>query len=394
MAFARAQLLRFLPWLVLASAVGLFSALPAAAQTSECEIAGGIALEVPFGAFTRSTSVTHYVSQIYQFLVGSVGVISAVMIMFNGLKWAAAAGNMERISQAKDGIVSAIIGLVIALLSYTALYSISPATVNLADICPTSVELLDEGSYGTTTWSQCPGGTISECNAVEYCQFEGGCNCVNVGDDEVLNVCQPIGTDVIPTGYACKTDDNCKGEDIICSGASDDGKQPGVCTDAAAGTKCETDDDCEANFICVDIECGYSGTCVDTGNICLPPTGRSDGEYCQEDSECASNLCVTGGGTGVCADGEEGNPCASNISDQQCLDHLKCESNVCTAKVEGDSCESLNDTCSTGPPYSLFCVDSYGFNECYDGSTGDPCGSDSECQSGTCNDSFGQNECL
>jgi hypothetical protein len=80
------------------------------------------------------------------------------MIMFNGLRWAAAAGNSEQISTAKSGIVSAVVGLILALGSYVILSTLNPAFVNLQNLdmqqlsFPAAETADGDGSdYGTTS---------------------------------------------------------------------------------------------------------------------------------------------------------------------------------------------------------------------------------------------------
>lgn len=88
-------------------------------------------LEQPFGGEATITSLSQYIQTIYKFALGIVGIIAVVLIMFGGLRWVAAAGNESTIGEAKEMIVSAVTGLVIALLSYIILLTISPQLVQL-----------------------------------------------------------------------------------------------------------------------------------------------------------------------------------------------------------------------------------------------------------------------
>jgi|GEM_PF-5743971 len=71
-----------------------------------------------------------YLSNLYQYFVGIVGILAAVMIMYGGIRWILAAGNQSRIQGAKNVIFSAIIGVVIAFSSYLLLYLLNPRTVD------------------------------------------------------------------------------------------------------------------------------------------------------------------------------------------------------------------------------------------------------------------------
>ncbi|EKD78378.1 MAG: hypothetical protein ACD_41C00355G0002, partial [uncultured bacterium] len=83
-------------------------------------------LEQPFGGQANISSLAEYVNVVYAFALGIVGIIAVVLIMFGGLRWIAAAGNESIITEAKEIITSAIIGLAIALLSFILLSFINP----------------------------------------------------------------------------------------------------------------------------------------------------------------------------------------------------------------------------------------------------------------------------
>lgn len=86
-------------------------------------------LEQPFGGQTIIQSWGEYVQTLYEFSLGLVSIIAVVLIMIGGIRWIAAAGNESAIGEAREMITSAVIGLIIALLSYTLLVFINPALV-------------------------------------------------------------------------------------------------------------------------------------------------------------------------------------------------------------------------------------------------------------------------
>lgn len=61
----------------------------------------------PKGIITRITKVLGYV----------VGVVAVFMIIFNGLKFVLSNGNSDNVSKAKNGIIFAIIGILVALFA-------------------------------------------------------------------------------------------------------------------------------------------------------------------------------------------------------------------------------------------------------------------------------------
>ena len=93
-----------------------------------------IKLNVPLGDMkdlnlSAGEPLYWYLSVWYGFIIGSVGILATVMIMWGGFKWLTSRGNATTISAAKETIWSAIIGLVLAFLSYTILYLINPALI-------------------------------------------------------------------------------------------------------------------------------------------------------------------------------------------------------------------------------------------------------------------------
>ncbi len=70
-----------------------------------------------------------YIQKFAKFFIGMLAVAAVVMVMWGGFKRIIAAGNAERISDSNEAIFGAIIGLVLALISYTLLNLINPALI-------------------------------------------------------------------------------------------------------------------------------------------------------------------------------------------------------------------------------------------------------------------------
>ncbi|NCN07625.1 hypothetical protein GW933_02925 [Candidatus Falkowbacteria bacterium] len=88
-------------------------------------------LNVPIGGVKTIPSFYEYIQLWYSFVVGVVGIIATVIIMWGGFKWLTSRGNAAAIGDAKDRIWSAIIGLVLVFLSYNLLYLINPELVKI-----------------------------------------------------------------------------------------------------------------------------------------------------------------------------------------------------------------------------------------------------------------------
>lgn len=370
--------------------------LPYSAFAEECTV-GPILLEVPFSDFDQTNSIGEYIAEVYQFVVAAVAIVAVVMIMFSGIKWAAAAGNQSMIGDSKERIKSAFFGLALALGSYTILALINPNLVIIPAICPTALEFSQE--Y-LTDWVPCSTGDSSSCDDVGYCNYsstvDSECTCDNIGSSEgSLYVCRPAQRGIVPLGGTCKNDDNCVDVDGAACVGNDDKAIPGVCQASTEGKACEPDNP--------DQSCSPGESCVDQsyisssgGYICLSNTSREKGQYCETDSECSSNICEDRV-LNECVDGTTGDACFGD--DDNCTDGYECVSGACTEAAEGSSCSTDADCQNTGNPDN-HCVDTWGFNECYDGTEGDPCENDSQCkQSGSdkapfCVDNSGGNECF
>ena len=86
---------------------------------------------VPIGEFKGKMNVNEillgrYIQAWYSFVVGTVGIIATVIIMWGGFKWLTSRGNSAAIADAKDRIWSAVIGLILVFLSYTIFYLLNP----------------------------------------------------------------------------------------------------------------------------------------------------------------------------------------------------------------------------------------------------------------------------
>ena len=87
----------------------------------------------------------HYVTSIYQLFIGVVGILAVIMIMLGGFQWLLAAGNAQKISGAKTTIISAVMGLVLALGSYAILNFLNPRIwdlkLNISNVSLTDVSV-------------------------------------------------------------------------------------------------------------------------------------------------------------------------------------------------------------------------------------------------------------
>lgn len=86
------------------------------------------------GEFLVIPFLGQYISAIYKFAVIAAGIVSTLVIIVSGIQWTASAGNSSIVSSAKSRIVNAVIGLVIAVGSYSILFVLNPNLVNFENL--------------------------------------------------------------------------------------------------------------------------------------------------------------------------------------------------------------------------------------------------------------------
>ncbi|MBU0732043.1 pilin [Patescibacteria group bacterium] len=139
-------------------------------------------LEVPIGTTTEVTDLPQYITIVYRFAIGVISLLAVLMIVFGGFNWITAAGNEQRIGDAKSTIIAAIVGLIIALTSYTLLNTINPNLVSMRLTVP-SITASSTGTGGTggTTTIGTGDGTCEPCPEDSVC---GVANLKAIGFDD------------------------------------------------------------------------------------------------------------------------------------------------------------------------------------------------------------------
>jgi hypothetical protein len=121
--------------------LAMTAVLPFIPITAQAATPNSITLQVPIGNLSslpmgNSTKpIADYIKAIYNYAVGAVGIVAAVVLMIGGVTWITAGGNTSSVSEAKSMITAALTGMVLVLTSYLLLDQINPALVDLqADI--------------------------------------------------------------------------------------------------------------------------------------------------------------------------------------------------------------------------------------------------------------------
>ncbi|MFC1687173.1 M15 family metallopeptidase [Patescibacteria group bacterium] len=87
-----------------------------------------------------------WVAAVYVFFVGAMAIIATVMMMWGGYQYVISFGSPEKVTRAKDQIVSAMIGLVLSLGAYMLLLTISPNLVRFRTLSIPPVETVLQGN--------------------------------------------------------------------------------------------------------------------------------------------------------------------------------------------------------------------------------------------------------
>ncbi|MDD3006449.1 MAG: pilin [Candidatus Pacebacteria bacterium] len=83
------------------------------------------------GVDATEVNISNYLIGIYNFLLSIVGIVAVVMLIIGGMKYIMAAGSGGAVSSAKETIKDAILGLLLALLSYVIVGTINPDVLYL-----------------------------------------------------------------------------------------------------------------------------------------------------------------------------------------------------------------------------------------------------------------------
>lgn len=111
---------RFLQTLALVGVIaGSLVVLPAtvSAQVDPCSGAGANSTYCK-GAAQGQSDVMGIVKNIINLLLTAIGVISVIMIIVGGINFALSNGDAQKVTKARNTILYAVIGLIVAIFSY------------------------------------------------------------------------------------------------------------------------------------------------------------------------------------------------------------------------------------------------------------------------------------
>jgi hypothetical protein len=169
-------------------------------------------LQVPIFGYTKATNIAEYIKNLYKYALYALVPIAIIIIIYAGIIWILAGGNISKIKEAKKYISSAVLGLFIALLSYVIL-----SFVGITELKPPSAEYitpeyLDYAELMSDT-SAMSGGDFREASSPPTSTKKGATNIVSAScetlsgtksvqvDQSIKAVVEKTCKDVKSTGF-------------------------------------------------------------------------------------------------------------------------------------------------------------------------------------------------
>jgi hypothetical protein len=186
----------------------------------------------PSFTLTDNSTLTDMVRYFYEWGIFMGGLAVLISLLIGGFLYLTSVGNPVRMSEAKDRIFSAIIGLVLLLAIYLILKTINPE-LTILNLPPVGV-----GSPCNSD-SDCPQGVVCEggkcvfkieftnCDTNNDCPSGSECNDPNPGNGKKEGTCISTSSSSI----RCDKDEDCP-EGYFCNGGDPDTKDvlEGFCT--------------------------------------------------------------------------------------------------------------------------------------------------------------------
>ncbi|MFA4834078.1 MAG: pilin [Patescibacteria group bacterium] len=247
-------------------------------------------------------SIAKYIKAIYNYAIGIVGILAAIVLMFGGVIWLTAGGSSEKVTEAKAWIGASLTGLVLALCSYMILNTINPNLVSFKDIAVTPISEMgccektksEKVCNALTTEDKCESGwnkgsytcANSKCVSVikQKCADKGGLILPENESRDCMDKCKPKGYLFSSFSYAlnknyyfCCICNPCGGmaDGATCGVGQSNGGRNAVCIKGECGTCANEGQVCTFNWCC-------NGTCCDesaTPDSCIAGT-PINGKYC------------------------------------------------------------------------------------------------------------------
>ena len=90
----------------------------AAGKAMALNVQDGVEAAKAEGVPTQLFGDTGFIGRLTTFILAAIGIVSVIMLIYGGFRYIVSGGDAKKVTDAKNTILYAIIGLVIALLAY------------------------------------------------------------------------------------------------------------------------------------------------------------------------------------------------------------------------------------------------------------------------------------
>lgn len=162
------------------SSGGWIQSDPCFGEYGKCLPSGVTKTQISFGSDDQFTDAGQYIKKVYEYSIVAIGIVAVIMIIISGFQWITSAGNSETVTSSQKRIKGAVIGLLIAYMSFNILNSVNPATVNfrLPQVWMVSGNQLERGNEVKEGEYCDPSGKDEETKA--SCEKDGTKKCFKV----------------------------------------------------------------------------------------------------------------------------------------------------------------------------------------------------------------------
>lgn len=138
--------------------------------------------------------ISQYITAIYKYALGIVGILATVVMMIGGIIWLTAGGSSSRITEAKAWITASLTGLIIALTSYTILYQVNPALLGSKALEVSTVKK----ALVVESLSGCAWKAVNNCSEAGTGWQNGGVDdCAETDTEENVTCCCSVASDAL-----------------------------------------------------------------------------------------------------------------------------------------------------------------------------------------------------
>lgn len=102
--------------------------------------------------------LAEYIEALYKYGISIIGILAVITMMIGGILWLTAAGNDQRIADAKKWVGGSLMGVLIALTSYIILNMINPALTQLSPLQINYIPKTDLEEISIASYKEITGG--------------------------------------------------------------------------------------------------------------------------------------------------------------------------------------------------------------------------------------------